>query len=302
MSAKCPPTRLKKNELKDMLLQMGHNPDIINSLRRPALLELFASEDVGQSAEVALGSVVMEEEKTEKTIEPAIGVGTANPETRFLDNNETKNVVPDRCDPEWTQYVLGQFMDDEVDGENPRVDGLRRVAQDLIAMIIEEGCDLVACPTVENGMRACVKAWIVFDNGQRFEALADASPANVTGEEYAIYLTAMADTRAKGRCLRNALGLKRVVAAEEVSHKIGLGVDGNSDAAIHNGQITAMHLVANRLKVSIPKLLKDMGIESANIDDGSTNLKLLKHDEAITVLQKLQEISACEKIPETIKE
>lgn len=291
MSTKSPPTRLKKNELKEMLLQMGHNPDDINGMKRPALLELFTSEDLGQSAEAALGDVAVEEDKTTP----------ADPEQRFLSNDESVSEVPDRCDKEWTQYVLGRFLDDELDGENPRVDGLRRVAQELVGTITEEGCDLVACPTVENGMRACVKAWVVFKNGQRFEALADASPVNITGEEYVIYLTAMADTRAKGRCLRNALGLKRVVAAEEVSNRVGLGVDGNSDAAIHTGQITAMHLVANRIKVSIPKLLEDMKIECVSLENGSPNLKSLKHEEAVSILQKLQELSACGEIPEEIK-
>lgn len=291
MPTKCSPTRLKKKELQEILLQMGHNPNDINGLKRPALLDLFASEDLGQSAEVTLGDVTMEEEKT-----TPIDLGT-----QLSNDIEGVNAIPDRCDKEWTQYVLGKFLDDELDGENPRVDGLRRVAQELIGTIMEEGCDLVACPTVENGMRACVKAWVVFDSGQRFEALADASPVNITGEEYVIYLTAMADTRAKGRCLRNALGLKRVVAAEEVSNRVDLGIDGNSDAAIHTGQITAMHLVAGRIKVSIPKLLEDMKIECASLDNGSPNLKTLKHEEAVSILQKLQELSACGEIPDEIK-
>lgn len=298
MSMKCSPTRLKKNELKEILLKMGHNPDDINSMKRPALLELFTSEDLGQSAEEALGDVTVEEDKTT----PVSGVGTADLETRFLSADETEQEIPGRCDPAWTQYVLGRFLDDELDGENPRVDGLRRVAQDLIGTIEEEGCDLVACPTVENGMRACVKAWVVFNNGQRFEALADASPCNITGDEYVIYLTAMADTRAKGRCLRNALGLKRVVAAEEVSSRVSLGVDGNLEGAIHTGQIAAMHLVAGRIKVSIPKLIEDMKIECKSLDSGSPDLKSLKHEEAVSILQKLQELSVSGEIPETIRE
>lgn len=300
MPTKCPPTRLKKNELKAMLLQMGHDPDDINKLKRPALLELFASEEnLGESAEAALEDVTVEEEKTVSVTD----VGTTDSETQLLSDDETTNEIPDRCDPEWTQYVLGKFLDDELDGENPRVDGLRRVAQELIGMIMEEGCDLVACPTVENGMRACVKAWVVFANNQRFEALADASPFNITGEEYVIYLTAMADTRAKGRCLRNALGLKRVVAAEEVSNKVGLGVDGNTDAAVHTGQITAIKLMSNRLKISVSKLLKQMEIEPDNLfnDDGSLNWKSLKHTQAIDILQKLQELSVSGEIPEKIR-
>ncbi|KKL97902.1 hypothetical protein LCGC14_1829780 [marine sediment metagenome] len=287
------PTKLKKAELKDVLLKMGHDPDDINKMKRPALLELYSSENVGQSAEVALGGVVVEEDKA---------TPTTGPETQFPGDDKTVSEVPERSSKEWTQYVLGKFLDDELEGENPRVDGLRRVAQEVIGTIVEEGCDLVACPTVENGMRACVKAWVVFENEQRFESLADASPTNITGEEYAMYLTAMADTRAKGRCFRNALGLKRVVAAEELSNRIGLGVDGNTEGAIHTGQITAIHLVADRIKVSVPKLLEDMKIECTTLDNGSLNLKTLKHEEAVSILQKLQELSASGKIPDKVKE
>ncbi|KKL65214.1 hypothetical protein LCGC14_2157230 [marine sediment metagenome] len=280
-------TRLKKNELKEKLLKMGHNPDDINKMKRPELLELYSSENVGESAEVALGGVTVEETKTTSV--------------DLSDDETTDEGPPNRCDPAWTQYVLGKFLDDELDGENPRVDGLRRVAQEVIGMIIEEGCDLISSPVIENGMRACVKGWVVFENGQRFESLADASPTNITGEEYAMYLTAMADTRAKGRCLRNALGLKRVVAAEEVSNRVG-GVDGNTEGAIHTGQITAIHLVAGRIKVSVPKLLKEMKIECENLENGSPNLKSLKHTQAVEILQELQKLSAGGDIPKEIKE
>ena len=280
-------TRLKKNELKEKLLKMGHNPDDINKMKRPELLELYSSENVGESAEVALGGVTVEETKTTSV--------------DLSDDETTDEGPPNRCDPAWTQYVLGKFLDDELDGENPRVDGLRRVAQEVIGMIIEEGCDLISSPVIENGMRACVKGWVVFENGQRFESLADASPTNITGEEYAMYLTAMADTRAKGRCLRNALGLKRVVAAEELSHGVGSDIGENTEGAIHTGKVTAIHLVAGRLKVSIPKLIEEMKIECTALDNGSPNLKSLKHDEAVSILQRLQKLSADGDIPEELK-
>ncbi|KKM05110.1 hypothetical protein LCGC14_1757370, partial [marine sediment metagenome] len=70
---------------------------------------------------------------------------------------------------------------------------------------------------------------------------------------------------------------------------------------IHTGQVTAIHLVAGRLKVSIPKLIEEMKIECTALDNGSPNLKSLKHDEAVSILQRLQKLSADGDIPEELK-
>ena len=274
-----PLSRLKKKELKTLLISQGYAEEELNKLKRPQLFELYIADNKGLNAEHALEAV---ENIEENPIQ-------ANPS----DNN---NLTPN--DPGWTQHVLGKFLDDELDGENPRVEGLRRVAQDLIGSILEEGCDLVAAPTVENGMRACVKAWVIFGNNQRFEALADACPGNIAGEEYAVYLTAMADTRAKGRCFRNALGLKRVVAAEEVSGKVGLGVDSDSESAIHTGQITGITMVADRLNISLSKLLTTMDIECEKSDNGYINIKSLKHEQAVAIFQRLHQLQIEDNIPE----
>jgi len=281
------PTRLKKEELKNILVSRGYTEKELTGLKRPKMLELFSSDKQGQTAEMALESVEVVEDHSDTDLE----------------ESPTKE-VPTRSDPEWTQYVLGKLLDDELDGENPRVEGLRRVARDLIGTIIEEDCELIACPTIDNGMRACVKAWIIFYDGhceQKFAALADACPANITGEEFAIYLTAMADTRAKGRCLRNALGLKRVVSAEEVSGKIGVNTENNSELAIHTGQITAIRMISDRLNISLNKLMLSMEIEYKQLDNGCINMASLKHDQAVLILQNLNKLQVEQNIPEELK-
>jgi len=281
------PTRLKKEELKDILMSSGYTKKELSNLKRPKLLELYESDTQGQSAEIALETVEVVTDNTETTAEEV----------------PTKD-IPTRSDPEWTQYVLGKLLDDELDGENPRVEGLRRVARDLIGTIVEEDCELIASPTVENGMRACVKAWVIFYDGhceQKFAALADACPANITGEEFAIYLTAMADTRAKGRCFRNALGLKRVVSAEEISKKTGLELGNNSESAIHTGQITAIRMISDRLNVSLSKLLDDMGVEYQKSDSGSIDMSSLKHDQAVLVLQNLNKLQIEQNVPDELR-
>jgi hypothetical protein len=127
--------------------------------------------------------------------------------------------------PGWAQHVMGQFQPDELQEGNPKVDGLRRVAEALLGTIIREDCELISSPSMENNMMACAKATFVFqdENGSvfSFSSLADACGANLT-PEFKMYITAMADTRAKARALRNALRLRSSVAAEELGGSIGL--------------------------------------------------------------------------------
>jgi hypothetical protein len=136
-------------------------------------------------------------------------------------------------DPGWTAYVIGKLVSDELEGQNPRVEGLRRVAEELLGEIMEEGYDLVSPPTAENDNRACVKAWVIFDTDagrKRFEGLADVSLLNCD-ENFAKFPTSTVESRAKGRCFWAALHLKRVIAAEDVDGNNPLKVEGEADDA-----------------------------------------------------------------------
>jgi len=308
------PTRMSKSELKNALLSEGYTEEQLsddqgNNFKRPVLLEKLQAHRQGQKGLTILAEI---EESDDIGIEVGPdtkrdGADTTTPmkgesavititdefvsvdsESEELQSAMTPN------DPKWTQYVLGHFLDDEIDVGNPRVEGLRRVAGKLVGELLEEGCDLVAAPTQENNFRACAKAWGIFltDDGRtkRFEALADASSENCL-EDYATYLVAMADTRAKGRVFRNALCLRHVVAAEEVSKTMTTTADTQQGGAIHTSQITMIRMISERQNINIMEVLDNLNIKyKLNDSTGDINLQSLTYEDALMVAKKMREI------------
>lgn len=195
--------------------------------------------------------------------------------------------APEITDPTWPAFVLKHFVDDELEGKNPRLEGLRRVAELLLGSIAEEDCKLVQAPSPENGMRAAVKAKIVFRSqtegglNRIFTGLGGAGPDNCT-DEFGRFPVAMAETRAKGRAFRSALRLRRVVAAEEVAGAPS-NPDVADDQAIHVGQVSVLALLAERQKISLPALLAKMGIDK-------TDLRQLTRGEGIAVAKAINDL------------
>jgi hypothetical protein len=205
-----------------------------------------------------------------------------------------KKEVPTPTSPEWSSYVLGLFDDEELEGENPKVDGLRRVAEKLIGTIVEEGCELVSPPILENQNRACVKAWVVFRTGstkKRVEALADVCEDNCDAK-FARFPTSVAESRAKGRCFRAALKLRKVLAAEEVGTDVPLANEPG-EGKINPGQKTAIQIMADRLNVSIPKII-------AHLEIGKPDLDSLTHTEALLVVKNLNTIQQTGQAPPSL--
>jgi hypothetical protein len=76
--------------------------------------------------------------------------------------------------------------------------------------------ELVQIPSAENGMTAIVKATASFERAGRaaiFEAYGDACPANVK-EHLATALLRLAETRAKGRALRDGVNVGQALLEE----------------------------------------------------------------------------------------
>lgn len=304
-------TRMGKPELKSALLALGYTEEQLlddqgKGLKRPALLEKLQAHQQGEEG-LAILSTAEEDDDVGVAIEQITQVGQetiTEPDTKESENETDESVEngehgpyldsPTPSDPGWTQYVLGKFLPDEVDGQNPRVEGLRRVAGELVGELIEEGCDLVAAPTEENRFRACAKAWGVFltpeGQAKRFEALADAHSDNCF-EDYATYLVAMADTRAKGRMFRNALCLRRVVAAEEVSKTMATAADVQKGGAIHTSQISMIRLISNRHNFNIAEVLDNLGIKyELNDQTGDVNLQSLSYEDALAAAKSMREL------------
>ncbi len=156
---------------------------------------------------------------------------------------EWKNeaLTPTYDSPNWSDYVLSQFENDELgDGKNPTVPGMRRLLQKLLGDTVFTGPVQTSQHYPENplevGRASCIYEirveWRFGMIGYIAEGDVDnySPPVRVfrasagsylgnTDNDFAIYPEAIAETRAESRALRKALGLKNVVAHEELTSK-----------------------------------------------------------------------------------
>lgn len=207
------------------------------------------------------------------------------------------NENPSFNSPEWNDYVLSLFTNEELVDGNPTVDGLRRVTELVLGKIIFTNVDIVQSPTISNGYCCVLKYRITikpFDENKNpsvihipeqtlsYEAAADCSASNCDAR-FAVFATAVAETRAEGRVLRKALRLRKVIAAEEavsVPHE-----DSLSDGKITPTQIKFIEVLCQRNDISIVKYL------SAAKDFKFTGrLEDIPYKSAVTVIAHLSEM------------
>ena len=133
-----------------------------------------------------------------------------------------------------------------------KVDGLRDLAE--IRGVSAKEVEIIP---VSDRLIVC-KCKILFipnvyePKGRMWEGAADASPENINGKLFGRFLTACADTRATGRCIKEALGI-RVLVQEEVTDQD----EGESNAPIAGEVIAAIERQA-QLKGKADTLLKDI--------------------------------------------
>ena len=125
---------------------------------------------------------------------------------------------PNIVSPEWNDFVMSQFEDNELIEGRPVAAGLRRVAEMMLGEIISSGPSQVFPPSDDKSIGRATVVWRVeFSNGTSFSDVADCWEGN-TDDTFCVYAVATAATRAEGRALRKALRL-RTVAAEEITKK-----------------------------------------------------------------------------------
>jgi hypothetical protein len=186
--------------------------------------------------------------------------------------------------------VLSLLTEEEMPDGYPIVDGLRRVAQLILGPI--DGCpDVVQTPCPENGNRATVRYRISWydEELKRERAYVDAADAyagNTT--KFGNHPVAVATTRAEGRALRKALGLSRIIVAEEVS-------ENESPTAISGTQISCIKMLCQKLSIDPDKFI------SAG-EEKFTDIKKVPYDIAAKMIKTLNEYQRKEKnIPERVK-
>jgi hypothetical protein len=186
--------------------------------------------------------------------------------------------------PDWSEHVFAQFSDDELISGNPTVGGLRRVAELLLGAITFSGPTDFKVHYPDNPQeigRATVVyaihiAWgadnpwldINADMPTRiFSAIAGSYLGN-TDDMYSVYPEAIAETRAEGRALRKALGLKNAVSHEELTDKDAMesvkiskrvfddkAVEWSSDESISATQKHLIELKCRQMDVNVAKFI-----------------------------------------------
>lgn len=147
--------------------------------------------------------------------------------------DDLMNDAPEMDDPDWSDWVLGQFHPEEMNNGLPNVAGLRRVAQKLLGPIIRS----VGKPTpqMNNALNDGASRYEFGDAVSVYEIdfiwrrederhnrvvtygdVGSCSKENCDNPMVAKFKPETATTRAEARCLRKALQLKAIAAEEQI--------------------------------------------------------------------------------------
>lgn len=191
------------------------------------------------------------------------------------DTRPVAPVTPEKGTKAWNDYVLAQFNEDErveyttQEGRKidaVRADGLRRVGQLVLGEVLFSGP--VEQHIDYNGLKGLPCAWVkyrivvkdAYGRIQEYLSLGDVSYLN-TENAFLAFALATAETRAKGRAWREALGVK-TYALEEFSGKKNTAdaveeitsADWD-DGPITGAQIRSIRSRCNLLGISVFKFL-----------------------------------------------
>lgn len=174
-------------------------------------------------------------------------------------------VAPLMTDPKWSDYVLSHFTPDELFEGHPKIDGLRRVTELLIGKIVKVKSKIRKAPEDSSGRRGVAavecRVVVVESDGslQDITGVADAAHYNVD-DQYGNHLCALAETRARGRALRQILRLSNVVSFEETTSKTVDDMpseegDFDPDKKMNASQLTVMKIIAKRCNINLWKFV-----------------------------------------------
>ena len=119
--------------------------------------------------------------------------------------NKVASDAPSMLSPEWHDYAMTLFEEDELMNGHPLVTGLRRVSELVLGPMSFSGPTWVK-PTDRDDHhgRATVIFTIEFSSGLRCSEVADSWEGN-TDDMFCAFAVAIASTRAEARALRKVL-------------------------------------------------------------------------------------------------
>ncbi len=212
-------------------------------------------------------------------------------------------IPPIPTDPAWNDYVMSQFVAEELQDGKPTVDGLRRLVELLIGNIEVSSTHINQSPSPENGWTATATHEIgvkTSDGFKSYSGSADSNPDN-TDHPYSKYPTAIAETRAEARALRKLLRLRNA-SAEELSVVAGstAAPSDTKQVAINDQQLNVIDILANSTRgknIDVIALAKSL-VPNYN------SVRKLTHDNGISILTELNKYqrgeAGCESVPDSL--
>lgn len=174
-----------------------------------------------------------------------------------------------RQHPKWTEYVLSLIPDGELFLNEdstlgmPKAETFRWLVEELIGKIISTKLDINYHVNPTNGkvnaiavVHAAVDEY-EYDEVREYSAAADANYSNGGGFEN--YLTATAETRAKGRLYREILRLKNVITAEELGDKDKTELIKKADESVEHsnpGQQMMIRRLTKESNIDLNKFMR----------------------------------------------
>lgn len=238
-------------------------------------------------------------------------------------DDEVIKPIPRYYEPEWNDYVVSLFTEDEKDKTgHPKVDGLRRVTELLLGEVIESFPVQSTCDgnvsavnwRLSISWREGLDPYIDINRPEPFPVRTFGAYADATAYDngkgnckppYANFLSSMADTRAEAKAYRRALRL-RVIASEEAQ----LGEVGTFDEKVSDGSYPAESPITStqeaQIKVICLKPNLNIDFEKLAQKQFSKELSKLTREQAsslIVLLNKYQSSvkDSSEEVPEDIK-
>ena len=161
-----------------------------------------------------------------------------------------------------------------------RHDALLRAAKRAFGGIKRKATRPHGTPTTESDLLAVVEVEYFFADGLRWSAVADCS-RKTANADFRNYTTALAETRASARALRNALGLE-IVTQEEVTDVEDIIDKAAREPALENQKAVIRKKFLDTGKSSLEDLSKILGKKVLTLDQ-------LTRGEATEILERLNE-------------
>jgi len=176
-------------------------------------------------------------------------------------------------DRDWTEYVLSKLYDDEMFDGKPKVDGLRRISEELIGPLLSIESEPLQVPTPDNQWHSTVRCRIVCQKHNTdmivtVDGCADVGHNN-TQSVFSRHSVATAESRAESRAYRKLLRLRNIITAEE-----SVNIDELGDDKINGTQINMIDSICKKLNININKWLSTHGILDINKISHSKGIQL----------------------------